>query len=151
MIPFFIHCDDVEYGLRYGQQPVILNGIQVWHETYEHRQSPVMHYYDTRNPLIVNALYKSGQDAETIKKEWFEKITGMHNAGDALSEYMCIRAMLDFLKGPAWVFGQDVRKQKAGRYMNSLLWRYTKALFDRDFTGVIRRYETYVQRYRRKD
>ncbi len=50
-LPFFLHCDDVEYGLRLGTVPMALNGIQVWHETYEYRQSPVITYYDVRNSL----------------------------------------------------------------------------------------------------
>lgn len=57
VLPFFIHCDDVEYGLRCGRKPIIIEGVQVWHETYDKRMTPLMQYYDTRNPLFVNQIY----------------------------------------------------------------------------------------------
>lgn len=56
-LPFFLHCDDVEFGLRHGGNPIIMNGVHVWHETFEYRQSPMIVYYDTRNSLIVNEMY----------------------------------------------------------------------------------------------
>ena len=45
VLPFFIHCDDVEYGLRCGKKPIIIEGVQVWHETYDKRMTPLMQYY----------------------------------------------------------------------------------------------------------
>lgn len=57
VLPFFIHCDDVEYGLRCGRKPIIIEGVQVWHETYDKRMTPLMQYYDTRNPLFVNQIH----------------------------------------------------------------------------------------------
>ena len=44
VLPFFIHCDDVEYGLRCGKKPIIIEGVQVWHETYDKRMTPLMQY-----------------------------------------------------------------------------------------------------------
>lgn len=43
-LPFFLHCDDAEYGLRQSDTPLVLNGIQVWHETYEYRENPLIAY-----------------------------------------------------------------------------------------------------------
>ena len=57
VLPFFIHCDDVEYGLRCGRKPIIIEGVQVWHETYDKRMTPLMQYYDTRNPLFDNHYF----------------------------------------------------------------------------------------------
>lgn len=68
--PFFLHCDDVEYGLRKGGRPIVLNGIQVWHETADYRQSPLIAYYDMRNMAIANALIGTRPLARTLWRVW---------------------------------------------------------------------------------
>lgn len=54
-LPFFIHFDDIEYGLRNNPNPILLNGICVWHST-ENKLIPWMHYYDIRNKIISGLL-----------------------------------------------------------------------------------------------
>lgn len=131
-LPFFLHCDDVEYGLRHGGTPIILNGIQVWHETYEYRQTPVMAYYDCRNSLVVNSLYGHiVLDKKYMCKQFKQKITEAHNKKDYLLEYFIIRAYYDYLKGDHWfmnknnqnIYNSLIRKRKANRYINSIRWR----------------------------
>lgn len=133
-LPFFLHCDDVEYGLRHGGTPIILNGIQVWHETYEHRQSPVIAYYDMRNSLIVNELYGGVVAKEKILAEWKRKITEQHVKRDYLMERMLILGMWDYCKGIEWLEHMDSvkkqihlkRKKKCSKIGNSILWRLAK-------------------------
>ena len=145
-LPFFLHCDDVEYGLRHGGTPVILNGIQVWHETYEYRSIPAMAYYDYRNSLIVNYLHGRGEtDRGRIWEQFWEKITDAHVREDYLLEYYLICAFGDYLKGRRWFLHKNDRKihrsllkrRKGNRYENSLRWRGLKMLFflDRDRCG----------------
>lgn len=131
-LPFFLHCDDVEYGLRQGGCPIILNGIQVWHETYEYRQSPIITYYDTKNPLIVNELYGLGKDSKEILDNWKRKITKYHLKNDYVTERMIILGMWDFLKGENYFLKRNVIKEhqkllKKKKYLlhlsNALLWR----------------------------
>ncbi|MBQ8108792.1 MAG: glycosyltransferase [Clostridia bacterium] len=65
-LPVFVHRDDVEFGLRTGSDILTLNGICVWHESFDNRYSSSMVYYETRNDLILNALHRprfSGMDA----------------------------------------------------------------------------------------
>lgn len=130
IMPFFIHCDDVEYGLRCGRIPIILNGVQVWHETYEYRQSPLMNYYDTRNPLFVNEKYHLLPKPQIMLDTWKEKITEFHVKKDFASEYYIILGMYDFLKGINWLYKvnsckKHTRLQKAriSKYKNAFLWR----------------------------
>ncbi len=150
--PFFLHCDDVEYGLRHGGTPLILNGIQVWHDTYEYRQTPVIRYYDTRNPLIVNAMYLKNQNKEEVYKRWFDAITEAHVQENYQLEYMIIRGMKDFLKGQAYLC-TDIqrkcnericRKKHFTRYENMILWRLTSFAF-------FSRFSQKVESYRKKD
>lgn len=131
-LPFFLHCDDVEYGLRHGGTPIILNGIQVWHETYEYRQSPVVAYYDMRNSLLVNKIYGQLKPKEELYAWWKEKITKAHVEKDYQLEYMLILGMKDFLKGIKWLKRIDAEKNHVYRicalkvknkFMTALTWR----------------------------
>ena len=130
-LPFFLHCDDVEYGLRHGGTPIILNGIQVWHETYEYRQSPVTAYYDTRNTLIVNAMIGKLPPKEIVLGEWKRKISEAHVQGDYLLERMHILGLMDAAKGKKYLYkcqkskkyAQLYKRRKASKIGNAILWR----------------------------
>lgn len=134
-LPFFLHCDDVEYGLRHGGTPIILNGIQVWHETYEYRQSPVVAYYDMRNSLFVNQIYGQLKPKEELLTWWKEKITKAHLEKDYQLEYMLILGMWDFLKGIKWLKRIDAEKNHEHRICalkiknkarTAVMWRITR-------------------------
>lgn len=129
-LPFFLHCDDVEYGLRHGGTPIILNGIQVWHETYEYRQSPIVAYYDYRNSLIVNALFGFAEtDQETQWLDFLRRVNDIHEKGEYLLEYCMIRAFLDYRKGMKWFMKKNdlrihrklVKRKKANKFAN-FMW-----------------------------
>ena len=100
-LPFFLHCDDVEYGLRHGGTPIVLNGIQVWHETYEYRQSPVIAYYDTRNALIVNALYVQNQNKKDVICS-LEKAIELVREESLEEAYTRLLGIFHFCLGPIW-------------------------------------------------
>lgn len=140
IMPFFVHCDDVEYGLRCGRPPIIIKGVQVWHETFEHRQTPMMCYYDTRNPLFVNEKYQLADSASDVLLDWKKKISRYHLEQKWDYEYYAIKGMLDFLKGEKWLTGMHpgkyhnkLRKAKTGRYKNSILWRTAEYRFKRRY------------------
>lgn len=152
-LPFFLHCDDVEYGLRHGGTPIILNGIHVWHETYEYRQSPVMVYYDIRNRLIVNAIYYPSVKAETYAAEWETKIRRFDARQDFQSGYMAVRAMYDFLKGPKWFLRHDIGQshRKLQRYIhfgknnsNRFVRKTLKRCNCSQISSVILKYKMYL-------
>lgn len=98
-LPLFLHCDDVEYGLRKGGRPIVMNGIQVWHETSEYRRSPVTAYYDLRNSLIVNAMYEDGSCMKMCVEKWKRAVKEARIEGETLLEYMLLKGMEDFLSG----------------------------------------------------
>jgi galactofuranosylgalactofuranosylrhamnosyl-N-acetylglucosaminyl-diphospho-decaprenol beta-1,5/1,6-galactofuranosyltransferase len=57
-LPMFIKLDDVEYGIRRMKDHVVMNGIGIWHDSFENKTNPVVNYYFLkRNTLIVWALY----------------------------------------------------------------------------------------------
>lgn len=58
-LPFFIKIDDVEYGLRNNADTTVItmNGVAVFHESFENKMNFTMDYYTIRNELTVSALY----------------------------------------------------------------------------------------------
>lgn len=140
-LPFFLHCDDVEYGLRHGGTPIILNGIQVWHETYEYRQSPVMAYYDTRNALIVNKMLGIYPQKEEVIRRWKETLSFFHKQKDYLSERMVILGMLDYIRNRHCLsvphlqknHKRILRKRHFLKWTNKVMWRLTEAMYQIKF------------------
>lgn len=98
-LPFFLHCDDVEYGLRHGGTPIVLNGIQVWHETYENRRTPFISYYDTRNTMIVNTIYYQYQSEDEILIKWYLNLIYAWRGKEYYKMYPSLIALKDYLKG----------------------------------------------------
>ena len=134
--PFFLHCDDVEYGLRCGRPPVIIEGVHVWHETFEKRITPVIRYYDMRNSLLVNRIYGLLPKKQEVLSGWKEKITNFHVKEDWISEYMLIIAMWDFLRGMRWLrqidgerYHKKLLRTRSNRWKNALAWRMTELRF----------------------
>ena len=109
-MPFFLHCDDVEYGLRSKKAPIYLNGIGVWHEEFDDKRSSVTEYYDVRNRYITNAIYKEkGQvcDALLTLCERFCATVCRYRYQDFL---LSVQGVEDFLKGADWLYETDAER-----------------------------------------
>lgn len=65
-LPFFIHCDDMEYDYRIGKEIILINGIAVWH-SLQNKYSPTLAYYDIRNRLIASFIRDSAQCTSILK------------------------------------------------------------------------------------
>jgi len=111
ILPFFLHCDDVEYGLRCGKPPIIIEGVHVWHETWEKKISPSILYFDVRNSLFVNELYKCLLPKKIIAKQWKSRIVQLRNEKKYLYEYMVILAMNDYLDGFTMIQKEKIIEQ----------------------------------------
>lgn len=105
-IPFFIHHDDIEYGIRNRAAGItFLNGVNVWHRDVELSMPGVNMYYDVRNTLIEMALQNTGKNA-AIKSvlRWFAGSIRRLRYQDA--SLVC-RGIEDFLKGYQWLYEQE--------------------------------------------
>ena len=136
IMPFFLHCDDVEYGLRCGKSPIILNGVQVWHRRLDENTARWIVYYDTRNPLHVNRRYAIDQEPDLIYQKWKDKISEFHLHRAYVEEYYIIRGMRDFLRGEKWLYEVNAEKlhkrlmaAKTSKYKNAIMWRMVSVLF----------------------
>ncbi len=70
--PFFIKFDDIEYGLRKAPDTEIItmNGIGIRHESFDKKENFILDYYNLRNELILNAVYKKCGAQSAFCKFW---------------------------------------------------------------------------------
>jgi len=109
-LPFFLHCDDVEYGLRCGKKPLLMNGVQVWHETYEQRQDSTILYYDIRNAMIVNVIHGQCVTPKEVVKAFNRKMLYSFKAAKFAESYVMTVAFRDYLKGKTFFVGSQYKK-----------------------------------------
>ena len=102
-MPYFIHYDDVEYGLRnVKNRQLFINGICVWHPSPDNKGPFWITYYNVRNRLITMFSYGLGKKSYikylvSITKVFLFHITRYEYKRAAL----LLRALNDFLKGSA--------------------------------------------------
>lgn len=133
--PFFLHCDDVEYGLRFDGDTITLKGVQVWHETFEYRQRPEIIYYDIRNSLVVNAMQGDMSNMEQFVERWKDRLTKYHNNKNYSLKYLCTLAMHHFRTGTVF--------RKCGKIPYIHLWVSEKEVLAKFISPLFHRYEEY--------
>ena len=106
-LPFFIHRDDIEYGLRANGQFIFLNGITIWHEAFENKLPGFLEYYDVRNLAITNAIHNPQFAAKDFKKMLFVQVSS--NIGKYRYKYvdLNLKGAVDFLRGFKWFYNAD--------------------------------------------
>lgn len=106
-MPVFVRYDDVEYGTRIGKEPILLNGVCVWHDSFENKYSSSMLYYDYRNNLIMTSVrqkeYNLQKVIQDVKKAVDMEIL-LYRYENAVS---ILAGIQDFLKGPEWLMKQN--------------------------------------------
>ena len=105
--PFFIHGDDINYGLRNRNGWIHMNGICIWHPNPQIARRPHMLYYDSRNYKIVNNEYLPRMKAMHVA--WNELIKNISLACQYRYEdcYYELRGTRDYLKGYDWFVRQN--------------------------------------------
>lgn len=112
-MPFFIHYDDAEFGIRNIQNKYIfLNGICVWHPSPAGKNPFWMTYYDIRNRLITMFSKKLiradfNEYLSILTKKFILKIMRYEYADACLM----LDGIVDFLKGANAFAGLDATKK----------------------------------------
>lgn len=109
-LPLFIHFDDIEYGLRSGEEFMYLNGICTWHGSFDERYSHANTYYSLRNRFITNALRDpgSGRHREAVLCR-NEILFGLLRYQYSSAE-LVLAAVEDFCRGPEYLKRLDPEK-----------------------------------------
>lgn len=106
-LPVFIHMDDVEYGIRNKKTIILLNGICVWHESFENKRASSLNYYDVRNMLLVNTLYRPTVTHWQIYK-YLLKRTGANILRYRYKDvFLIYKGVADYCKGIDWLMHQE--------------------------------------------
>lgn len=106
-LPFFIHVDDIEYGLRFPREIIYCNGIGVWHDAFDHRKSSSMEYYDMRNLLIMNALRRPKYTWKQARKRVWRHLIFQRLKYRYKDAELTIRGVEDYCKGISFLKSQD--------------------------------------------
>ncbi len=106
-LPLFIKCDDIEYGLRFAGDIMIVNGIGVWHESFINKHSAELEYYVIRNETIIAALYFPkvtvfGLFVKLLRAVGFRLVFHRYYEVELI-----FKAISDFLKGPKYLMSLD--------------------------------------------
>ncbi len=109
-LPIFIRGDDVEYGLRNMKHLILINGICVWHEAFEHKYSSFIYYYILRNRLIDNAVHNMTMPKDSFKKIMYNWIMNEVRIYRYKNAKLIMRGVEDFFKGVSWLILQDGEK-----------------------------------------
>lgn len=106
-MPYFIRGDDVEYGLRNKKKLMLMNGICVWHETFENKYSSFLYYYIIRNELINNAIYHISFEPDEFKSYIKRKVMGEILVYRYRNAELILKAAEDFFKGTEFFKNTD--------------------------------------------
>ena len=64
-LPYFVRCDDAEYGVRCNKPFMTMNSICIWHESFHVRyNAAVERYQTTRNTLIAKFTTGFGANSD---------------------------------------------------------------------------------------
>lgn len=114
-LPFFIKMDDVEYAVRVRPRILLMNGIGVWHRSFDKKHRPYLEYYVKRNELIFSAIHgiDSGVCA-AMRKLLLAAGKAVLKGELSAIPFLC-KAYQDFLAGPGFFQAYDLEKVHAER------------------------------------
>lgn len=109
-LPFFVRCDDVEYGMRCQPTYMTMNGICVWHSRFVGRfRASVDCYQYVRNMLITIAVDNCSSESAFMLRFWRVFHIYLRTLNYSSAE-LWLDGLEDYLKGPEWLMEADGSK-----------------------------------------
>lgn len=106
-VPFFIRCDDVEFGMRNNPVYMTMDGICVWHASFEGRfRASVDCYQYTRNFLAMIAMDDCAKEGWAIMRAKRNVRMNLRDYDYAAAE-LTLDGIDDYLKGPEYLENLD--------------------------------------------
>ncbi len=109
-LQIFIHRDDIEYEIRNrlsGNPIVFINGIGVWHKSFDSEYVGIKAYYNVRNTLLMTAIHENNMSLNEVRTKVAKTIITSYLGrmyGEMRFAYL---GAMDFLKGDAWFRSLD--------------------------------------------
>lgn len=102
-LPLFIHCDDVEYGMRAHPRCLAMSGIGCWDVDRNSRLGEEINCYQfVRNMLIANAVH-NGFSEELFMVRYWRNFRIFLRYLDYASAELWLDGLEDYLKGPRYL------------------------------------------------
>ena len=106
-MPFFVRCDDVEFGVRNKGTYMTMNGICVWHASFEGRyRASVDCYQYTRNYLTMIAVDDCSEERLFMARLRASIRKALRDMDYASAE-LFLYGLEDYLKGPEFLASAD--------------------------------------------
>jgi hypothetical protein len=106
-LPMFFRFDDVEYSLRLRKECrvkiVTINGIAVWHEPFDKKESSIAWFYGERNLVWLKAVYFDKFSRINLVFEMLKRIAGRILRFRYESAEMILVGMDQALRGPIFI------------------------------------------------
>lgn len=112
-LPLFIKGDDIEYSLRTAKEIMTINGLGVWHESFDSKYSGELEYYVKRNELIISAIYGKHKVMKDNLRKLFRGVAKELVFQRYVVADFVIEGFKDFLKGPKYIMNLDGEKMHA--------------------------------------
>ncbi len=155
-MPYFIKYDDVEYSLRCKLRLITLNGVGVWHESFEGKYNTNQVYFDVRNYLFLmkkhSPVYSEKWAYNTAHRFIIEKLfRQQYNMAKAV-----IMAYEDFLKGEEYLTKIDYKEKLAvlkslsytmlsdAELKNQYNMEFQEALYKKTTSKTFKRYMQFI-------
>ena len=107
-VPFFVRCDDVEYGVRLNTAYMTMNGICVWHARFAARfNAAVACYQYVRNMFAMMALHGDFFDQRVFLLRYWRTFHHFRRTLDYDTAGLWLDGLEDYLKGPAFIMSAD--------------------------------------------
>ncbi|RSX53351.1 galactofuranosyltransferase [Bifidobacterium dolichotidis] len=102
-LPFFVRCDDAEFGWRCNTEFITMNSLCVWHMSFHERyNAAVERYQTTRNTMIAQATTGFAPESDFMSELHRNVRLELKKFGYDNAE-LCLDAFEDFLKGPRFI------------------------------------------------
>jgi galactofuranosylgalactofuranosylrhamnosyl-N-acetylglucosaminyl-diphospho-decaprenol beta-1,5/1,6-galactofuranosyltransferase len=102
-LPFFVRCDDAEYGIRCKTPFITMNGLCIWHLSFHERyNAAVERYQTTRNTMVAQGVCDMAPSSDFMHELKNNIRLELKKFGYENAE-LCLDAFEDFLKGPEFI------------------------------------------------
>ncbi|WP_455135994.1 hypothetical protein [Thermophilibacter sp.] len=106
-VPFFVRCDDVEFGMRNKPVYMTMGGVCVWHASFEGRYRPSVDCYQyTRNFLAMIAMDDCASERAFMLRFRRSMRLSLRDL-DYVSAEFFLQGLEDYLKGPDFLARAD--------------------------------------------
>lgn len=125
-LPLFIKMDDVLFGLRRMKNHIVMNGIGIWHDSFESKTNPAIDFYFLRrNGLILDSILNT-RNGFRIGAYCLRILLSQIKKQENEDYFFTVMAIEDFLKGSkmfSTVEGKNILSISAKGNGNSLTYK----------------------------